>query len=113
MNKFPWMYAVIFCTALAMVGMDLLHGERTIIGSVAALWLVVQALGLALHKLHIGISERRFWRFWTDEPDGGIDSSNRRRWAWFWYEVLSHLSLLQYDTGVHGKLVKGGEKEQG
>ena len=106
MNKFPWIYAVLFSTAWAMVGIDLLHGQRTIVGSAAGVWLVTQAIGLALQKLKIGIPERRFWQFWADSRDGGIDHAKRRRWAWFCYEVLSHLFLLQYERGVHGKLVK-------
>ena len=104
MSKFPWMYAIIFCTAWALVGLDVQQGDLTVLGSIASVWLTAQVIGLALHKLHLNISERRFWRVLADAPDGSINSAGRRRWAWFWYEVLSHFSLLRYDVEVRSAI---------
>jgi hypothetical protein len=110
-NKFPWMYWILFCAAWSVLGLDLLHGERTMAGNVAGIWLLAQTIGLGLQKLHIGISEKRFWNFWADAKDGGINSAQRRNWVWFWFEVLSHFSLLQHDTGAPAKMAKHRDSE--
>lgn len=95
-------WLVCFLTAWAIVGLDVIAGHRTWIGTLAGIWLALQAIGFGLSRLGIGIPDREFWRTCADAPDGGIDNLPNRQVAWFIYGLLDHFSLIQYPKGVHG-----------
>lgn len=87
--------------AWAIVGLDVQSGHRTALGTLAGIWLALQAVGFGLSKLRIGIPDREFWRTCADAPDGGIDNLPNRRVAWFIHGLLDHFSLIQYSKDVH------------
>lgn len=105
------MYWVVFVTAWAVVGLDLLAGERSLPGTVAGIWVAGQAVGLALQTLGVGVKASAFWVYWANSPDGGIDGDWTRRGVWLVHDLLEHFSLLQHDMMPRGRAVQAQRDE--
>lgn len=99
-------WAALMVTALFVVFSGLYGGHRTFLTPIFSVWLGLQATGFALSKLHIGIDNGKFWKFFADAEDGGIDNIQRRRIAWLLHGLLDHFSLIQYpNTGAAGVMI--------
>lgn len=94
------LWVVCVFTAWAVVGLDLQSGQRTALGTLAGIWLAMQAIGFGLSTLGVGIPDRKFWRACADAPDGGINNLPNRRVAWVLHGILDHFSLIQYPKGA-------------